>query len=37
MSFKQEGSHHRVPDTHLLKNFYVVTMLSNRCSKRSQS
>lgn len=29
MSFKQEGSYHRVPDTHLLKNFYVVTMLSN--------
>jgi hypothetical protein len=29
MSFKQEGHHHKLPDTHLLKNFYIVTMLSN--------
>jgi hypothetical protein len=29
MGFKQEGSHHKIPDTHLLDGFYVVTMISN--------
>lgn len=36
MTFKPEGHHHRVPDTHLLDNFYVVTMISNPVRFRSR-
>lgn len=36
MTFKQEGNHHSVADTHLLDGFYVVTMISNPVRFRSR-